>query len=323
MSIAFSRRCAVAGALVLLAKPGRAAESPPNESRLLSTRIATIAAADPHKVAAAYARWLTYKIRDTSKVSRALAESWGTPRAAGQPLIMLSTDANPDVFIRVVGTKAVPGVAVARTAGWSSFELIVRDADGLHQSLKASAFKALTAPTSPVKMFPTIKSFRVEGPAGEILFLTCDTGDPAKSILSVPTGPVGHPDVMWISGPDILKVRDWYASTFAMVPRPVSQKPIPGTQDSMPNTVLLMKRPHQLLQFEGNPEQFAPRPRAEGHLPQGNAMGSFLVADLDALKLPFITPPRALYGKGRAATLLDPHGNHIELIEEPTAPMRP
>lgn len=147
MSFAISRRSTIAGALVLMAKPGRAAESSPNESRLLSTRIATIAAADPHKVASAYARWLTYEIRGTSKVSRALAESWGTPRAAGQPLIMLNTDANPDVFIRVVGTKAVPGAAVERTAGWSSFELIVRDADGLHQSLQTSAFK--TPPFPP------------------------------------------------------------------------------------------------------------------------------------------------------------------------------
>ena len=144
MSFAVSRRSAIAGALVLMAKPGRGAESP---SRLLSTRIATVAAADPHKVAEAYARWLTYKIRGTSKVSRALAESWGAPRTAGQPLIMLSTDANPDVFIRVVGTKAVPGAAVDRTAGWSSFELIVRDADGLHQSLQTSAFK--TPPFPP------------------------------------------------------------------------------------------------------------------------------------------------------------------------------
>ena len=167
-------------------------------------------------------------------------------------------------------------------------------------------------------MFPTITSFRVEGPASEILFLTCDTGEPAKSILSVPAGPIGHPDVMWISGPDILKVRDWYASTFSMTPRPVSQKPIPGTQDSMPNTVLLMKRPHQLLQFEGNPAQFAPRPTATGQFPLGNAMGSFFATDLDALKLPFIAPPRAIYGKARAATVLDPNGNRVELIEERT-----
>ncbi len=316
MSSPLPRRSVIAGAMAAAVPSARAADAPTNTSFLLSTRIATIAAADPKKVADAYVASLTYKIRETFTVSRAMSESWGAPLSAGQPFIMLSTDANPDVFLRIVGTRPVAGAAVQNTAGWSSLELIVRDADGLYQSLQNSAFKTLSAPANPVKAFPTIKSFRVQGPAGEILFLTCDTGEPAKSILSVPAGPVGPPDVMWISGPDILKVRDWYASTFSMTPRPVSQKPIPGTQDSMPNTVLLMKRPHQLLQFEGNPEQFAPRPHAKGHLPPGNAMGSFLVADLDALKLPFITPPRAIHGKSRAATVLDPNGNRVELIEE-------
>jgi hypothetical protein len=316
MTLPLPRRTVLSGALALSAASTRAADPPPNTSRLLSTRIATIAAADPKKVADAYVTSLTYKIRETSSVTHAMAESWDAPRAAGQPLILLSTDANPDVFIRVIGTEATPGASARTTAGWSSFEMIVRDADALHAALQGSAFKTLTVPTNPVKLFPTIKSFKVKGPADEVLFLTCDYGDPAKSILSVPAGPVGHPDVMWISGPDILKVRDWFATTFAMTPRPVTQKPIPGSQDTIPNTVLLMKRPHQLLQFEGNPAQFAPRPHGAGHLPPGNAMGSFLVADLEALKLPFITPPRALYGKTRAATVRDPNGNRVELIED-------
>ena len=137
MSVSIPRRNALSGALALAATRAGAADPPPNTSLLLSTRIATIAAPNPKAVADAYVKSLTYKVRESSKVTRDMAASWGAPRAAGQPLIMLSTDANPDVFLRIVGTKAVPGATARNTAGWSSFEMIVRDADGLYQSLQS------------------------------------------------------------------------------------------------------------------------------------------------------------------------------------------
>lgn len=63
-----------------------------------------------------------------------------------------------------------------------------------------------------------------------------------------------------------------------------------------------------------------PRPRAPGELPPGNAIASFSVPDLDAIKVQFIQPPTVLegaaYGGARSATFIGPTGELTELIEE-------
>jgi hypothetical protein len=67
------------------------------------------------------------------------------------------------------------------------------------------------------------------------------------------------------------------------------------------------------------PDAATPRPRHDGALPPGNAMVSFLVADLDAVAAPFAAPPQAFdgpfYRGRRAATVWGPDGEAIELIE--------
>jgi hypothetical protein len=159
----------------------------------------------------------------------------------------------------------------------------------------------------------------VMGPAGEMLFLTCEKGDRDKSYMPRPNGKVGRPHVAWVAGPEIIAVRDWHVASFGLKANMVREDPVKGstTGATMPNTVLMLKERGNFLQFLGDPAQSAPRVHGKGQLPPGNSMASFSVASLDALKLPYLSRPKALYGNLRAATVLDPNGNRVELIEEP------
>jgi catechol 2,3-dioxygenase-like lactoylglutathione lyase family enzyme len=310
------------GAAVLAGGIAKAADAPAAAGpALLRIRMVTIGAAHPKEVAAVYEKWFGYKIRHSSRITPVIAASWGLPDNAGQMAYALSSDSYPDILLRIVGIDAQPGYVPGKTAGWNGFVFMVDDIMGIHRALQASPFKVERAPYVPAKDFPTLMSMDVTGPAGETIFLECETGDRTRGFLPDPRGPVGRPHLAWVSGPDILKVRDWYVDSFGITKRPVQDVPVPdgAAGATMPNTLLMMKAKANFIELEGNPAQFAPRPRHAGQLPPGNAMPTFGVATFDGLSLSYITPPQPLYGKARAATVRDPNGNLVELIEDLSA----
>lgn len=310
-------RTALLALLALLAMMAAPAAAQPSAPRLQRILIATVGAADPARVAADYRRHLGYVRRGEGLVSAELAESWGTPAMKGRRYILLSPRHDKSVAIRIVGVDVAPDYRASSSSGWNAMEIIVDDIDRLYTNFRLSAFVIARSPASPVPGFPTIRSMEAEGPAHETLYLTAETGDRSRSILPKPSDPVGRPFVSWLTGLNIIALRDWYASHFGMAPFPVAEKkgegPLSGA--TMPNTVLLMKQPGNLLQFEGNPAQFGERPVGPGQLPPGNAMMTFEVDSLDNLDLSFVGPVRRLYDGKRAATCIDPNGNRVELVE--------
>ena len=79
------------------------------------------------------------------------------------------------------------------------------------------------------------------------------------------------------------------------------------------------KEPRNSIEIDTYPPTAKPRPRPAGQLPPGNAIASFSVADLDAIKAKYISPPAKLYGNTRAASFIGPAGELMELIEETRA----
>jgi catechol 2,3-dioxygenase-like lactoylglutathione lyase family enzyme len=290
----------------------------PSSSLLVRVKAGTIASPDPKHVAEAYMKWLDYRLRDSGRVGAVMAASWGAPDCAGRPFYLLSSDGYPDVFLRVVGIDPVPGYKAWTTRGWNSFEIMVDDANAMYESFRGSPFKPLAKPYNPVKEFPAVFSMDVVGPGQELLFIECQTGNREKAYLPLPRGKVGRPHLTWVSGPEIVALRDWYADSFSMPHLPVKVEPVESHEEGKTklNTLLFMRERGNSIQFDDDPAQLAPRPQHPRQLPPGNAMASFSVASLDAIKLPFITPPLPLYGALRAATVRDPQGNRIELIEE-------
>jgi hypothetical protein len=309
--------------------PPAAAAAPaaaPASPKLVRIRIATVAAPDLRDFEARYAKWFGYVVRERGRVDPALAASWGAPRAAQRPYVLMSADGWPDVYLRAVRTPAVRGYRPMATFGWNAIELIVEDPESLFARLRRSPFEVIGEPAN-LKNYPSILAFQLRGAAGEVVYLTSERGDRSRSILPSPNGTVGRPFIMVLAGPDIDPLLAFYRNHFDLAPGPVRQRPLellqraqgyePGRE--LPITTARLAEHGNLIEFDGYSASATARPRARGELPPGVAMTSFDVADLDAPRLPFITPPAPrnglAYGGRRAATAIGPAGELIELLE--------
>ncbi|MBL8628617.1 MAG: hypothetical protein JNM81_03240 [Rhodospirillaceae bacterium] len=288
----------------------------------------TVAAPDVAQVEALYTSALGFTVREKGSVPKDLAQSWGAPKVAGRPYIVMSNDANPDVFVRAVQSAGPADYKPMTTWGWTSFELVVDDIYALHKKLETTAFKVLGAPI-PLKSSPSIMTVQVEGPGREILYFANETGDRSKSNLPQPNAFVGRPFIVILAGSDITAVRDWYSDLFLMKKNDIRSsggKVVPralGLPDgsSLPISLLGLKEFGNRIQLDGYLDHgFGARKRLDGELPPGNAMVSFSVNSVAGIKAAPITPPVALNTKAlsglRAATITGPAGELIELIEE-------
>jgi catechol 2,3-dioxygenase-like lactoylglutathione lyase family enzyme len=74
------------------------------------------------------------------------------------------------------------------------------------------------------------------------------------------------------------------------------------------------------LEIDQYPAPTTARPCAAGELPPGVGMVSYVVSDLAAIKADFLTPPQVFHGSiyqgRRAATVIGPAGEYLELIEQ-------
>ena len=299
-----------------------AAEPTPLITRI---KIATIGAPDIAKVEEWYTKHLGFKVREKRNVAPAMAESWGTPKSAGRPFVVMSSDGSPDVLIRAVEIDPVPGYKPQTTFGWNAFEIIVDDLDKVAAQMKASPFKIIGEPKSLGGPFATIHAMQVVGPADEVLYLTTEKGDREKSTLPIPKSLVDRPFIFILAGPDVNAMSDFYGSVFKMKVRARFDGPVKlaAQAQGLPEDhvfglglVRAAERGNN-LELDGYPPSAKARHHADGQLPPGNALATFNINSLDGLNVKFITPPAKLYGPKRSAAFIGPAGEIAELLEDP------
>ncbi len=317
----YAARCVALLAIAALLAPAQA------EPLLQRFRGATISAPDLAAIEKDYTRYLGYTVRERGKVSAALAASWDAPRAAGRPYILMSGDAHPDVFIRVVRVPKVRDFRPLTTHGWGSVEIVVDDTDATFSRFQGSPFKVIGEPAN-LKGYPSIRAFQVAGRAGEVLYLTSETGDRSRSPLPPPGGPIGRIFIMVLGGPDINAMVNWYAAGFGLSSGPVRTTPIGvvqraqglGADVETPITTMRLAQQGNLFELDGYSAAATARPRAVGDLPPGVSITSVSVRSLDAVRLPFIAAPSThgglAYGGRRAATARGAAGELLEIVEE-------
>lgn len=299
--------------------------APAVDPLLTRIKIATIGAPDIAKVEEMYTTWLDYKVLEKGKVSDAMAKSWGAPKSAGRPFVVMHSAGTKDVYIRAVQIDPVPGYKAMTTWGWNSIEIIVEDPDKAYEKLKASPFKHVGGPAFLGGGNSSIKAVQFNGPAEETIYLTAETGDRSKSGLPIPASFIDRPFIMVLAGPDANALFDFYKTTFLMGGYPPRPTPIgiiakaqglPADHQFSLGLARAKERGNN-IEIDGYPPSAKARPRAEGQLPPGVAMTSFNVNSLDGLKVNFIQPPVSIYGSKRSATFIGPAGELTELIEEP------
>jgi hypothetical protein len=232
-----------------------------------------------------------------------------------------------DTFVRFVQTPREPGYRPLATFGWNVIEIVVDDPDRLRARFEKSPFEIIGEPEN-LHGYPSIRAFQVRGRSDEVLYLTSELGDRSASPLPRPDGEVGRPFIMVIAGPNIDELLRFYDKNFGVKAFPVTtqrlallQKPqTTGPNYEFPITAGALAEHGHLLEFDGFSPNATVRGRKPGELPPGVAMASFNVRTLDAIKLPFVskpvTSPSLAYGGKRAATVIGPAGELIELIED-------
>jgi hypothetical protein len=287
--------------------------------------IVTVAGPDLAGLEAAYTKSLGYVTRERGKISRAKARSWGASRMAGRPYVMMSSTGSPDMFIRCVEIDPVPGYRPASGTGWNSYEFQVDDLDALRKTLGDSSFQILQEPHFFGGTFATAAAMSVIGPAQEVLYLASEKGDRQKSTFHIPKSQVDRAFAVILTGSDLKGMSDFYAQNLKMNPAAAFKMPIRSLQQGLglppehvfDMTIVFAAQKNNMIEIDGLPAGIKPRPTRRGQIPPGNSIVSFGVKTLDVVKVKFLAPPIKLYGDRRAASILGPAGEIVELIEEP------
>ena len=287
-------------------------------------KYSTIGAPSVDAIEQWYTTWLGHTVVEKSTVSAAMAKSWGTLNAAGRPFVLMRPATGEDVLIRAVEIEPVDGYRAMTTWGWNSFEIIVNDVDDLHERLKTSTFRHIGGPANVGGATSTVRAAQYIGPAEEVLYFNCETGNRSQSNLPDPGDDVGRANLMILATGNVEETMAFYGSAFSLpkgfsFPTPVDI--IAKAQDLPEDTIFTMgmsrlREPGNTIEFDQYPEGTGPRPRAEGHLPPGNAMATFNVDSLDAVNVSYIADPITEYDGNRSATFVGPVGELVELIEQ-------
>lgn len=240
----------------------------------------TFTVPDLAPVEQAYTQYLRLRVVFRGTVPQAAAESWGAPGAAGCRLLVLAPQRGTATVLRFVEDPAAGICEPLTTFGWNATEFTVRDTDALAERLANSPF-SLLGPPANLKGFEHIRAMQVLGPAGECLYFTDVSRDPA---LAQARAAVGQVFIVVAGGASMMAMQDFLASGFdneisATVEVPVG---VINRANALPaetrHKLSLVTLPGGCrIEFDQYPPITGTRPTRAGHLPPGMSVVSFRV----------------------------------------------
>ncbi len=288
----------------------------------------TITASDVDATEQIYSKYLGFQTVAKSNVSGDLAASWGAPAAAGQRQLVMQPESGELSFLRFVEGGAMADYRPLTTYGWNSTEIVVQDLYALNDRLLDSPFEIIGAPAAlEFEGLDMISAMQVVSPSKEVLYLTQISGPVPGFELPEAKSFVGRVFITILSGKSIEQISAFFKNAFGVstaepgegVIRVVNKaQDLPSDHKTTISTISLTKQ--NLIEVDAWPaDTTSDRRKIDGHLPPAQAIVTFEHENLDALSVPFITPPQARneppYNGSRAATLVGSTGELIELIE--------
>lgn len=282
----------------------------------------TLVTPDLEATVAAYCDYLDATVLEEARISAEQAVLWGKPSLEGIPVVTLQSESGYP-WVRVIG---IPDVVPARPfmeLGWMALEILVRDVDALARRLQDSPFEIFRPPAN-LDVSEDIRAMQVIGPAGEVLYLTQVNGEvppfdlPRASCdvdrLFIPVSACLRRDEGLAIYNKLGATQNWCFDT-----RITSVNQAWGFD-------LELKHPVATVQLAGRSlveiDQLGTarmRPPSLGLFPAGIVMVSFVVDNLDTVRVQPVSPARQLPGKLYAgqpvAACRGAGGELIELIQ--------
>jgi len=280
-------------------------------------RAATLITPDPDAAARRYHSWFGYRVVETGSVLPELASSWGMAAIAGRRYAVVQPASGVPVYLRFIEGGIAPDYQPLRSFGWAAIELCVQDVQAVHQRLRDSPF-TIIGPPRALDGAPAIWPMQVQGPDGEIIFLTEIRADEPGARLPRAACPVDCLFIAVLACADLAASRAWFEQHLAFSGGPdftLAYTTLSRAFGLAPahkhRIAVLGHEGDAFLQLDQYPAQAAPRRQSEGELPPGIAMVSFMAPALAGEGAPH---QGVIYAGGRSLVERAPDGTLVELI---------
>lgn len=289
-------------------------------------RAATLTVADLDRTTGNYASYFDYSIIEEGEVPADLAASWDAPESAGRPYAIMAPASGAPIYIRFIEQPPVPGFKALRTYGWNAIEICVEDVLAANARVKDSPFEII-GPPREIEGLDAIYPMQVKGPDEDIVYLTeirdnlpafdlPRAGAPIDKLFILVMGCSDLPaSLAWMEKHAGVQIgREKMEIVYTMLAKAY------GTPEDELHTIATMIHGRDVfLELDQYPDAATVRPRHDGMLVPGCAIGTFWHPDFDSLPGPWISEPVVREGpvyKGRrTATMKDLDGTLIEMVE--------
>ena len=284
-------------------------------------RCATLTVSDLARSRGLYSDWLDYAVVEDGRVPGSLAESWGTPKVAGAPYSVLRPASGKPVFLRIIEQPPVPDYRPLRTHGWAAIEINNQDTLAVAERMERSPFEII-GPPKEIPGLDAIFAMQVQGPDGEIVYLTQIRGDMPDYDLPRAQSLIDRLFILVLACSDMEATGAWAESALGFekgrsmeIPYTMISKAFGQPMDTLHALATLKSGRDVALEIDQYPDGVTARPQHDGWLPPCAAIGSFLAPDWNRLPTDSARVHDSIVYDGKPSlTLRDPDGALFEVI---------
>ncbi|NJS14814.1 MAG: VOC family protein [Sphingopyxis sp.] len=284
-----------------------------------------VAVPDLEAALADYHGRLGFALVERGVVPAELAASWGIPGLVGKTMAMLQPTSGAHCFIRLIEQPLPTDFVPTTTYGWASYEITVQKVFGWPGKIAGSAFEII-GPPKEIPGLPYFVAMQVHGSGKEVLYFNETRSMTPSSDLPFAQSPMDHIFIVILAAPDRAAAVGWYRDRLKLdvgdtytIAYSMINNAFGLPDDNLSSLTMVQHGRMPIVEIDDYPAQAKARRADPGCLPPGNSLVTLMVDNLDALALDWISPPTRqpgpLYNGARAATVVGPAGELLELVE--------
>ncbi|MEM7327654.1 MAG: hypothetical protein AAF437_02870 [Pseudomonadota bacterium] len=288
-------------------------------------RAATVTVSDLARTIGLYTKYFDYTVVEQGEISKVLAESWQTPNSAGCAYAVMQPRSGADIYLRFVEQSSVEGFKALRSYGWNAIEICVQDVMAVNARMLDSPFEII-GPPNKIPGLDAIHPMQVKGPDEEIVYLTQINDDLPEYNLPRAGSLIDKLFILVMGCSDMDRAAAWMQTRCGLafgremeIPYTMIAKAYGTPLDALHRICTLIHDKDVFLELDQYPDEAIQRPRHDGMLVPGCAIGTLHHPDFDSLPGPWLTAPTkregVIYKGKRVGVLQDPDGTLIEMVE--------
>lgn len=288
-------------------------------------RAATVTVSDLARTIRLYAKYFDYAMVEQGEIGEALAKSWHADNSAGCAYAVMQPSSGADIFLRFVEQRPVEGFKALRSYGWNAIEICVQDVMAVNARMLDSPFEIIGLPNK-IPGLDAIHPMQVKGPDEEIVYLTQINDDLPEYNLPRAGSLIDKLFILVMGSSDMDRAAAWMQTCCGLafgremeIPYTMIAKAYGTPLDALHRICTMIHDKDVFLELDQYPDEAVQRPRHDGMLVPGCAIGTLYQPDFDSLPGPWLTAPikreGVIYKGKRVGVLQDPDGTLIEMVE--------